>query len=520
VTRPGHARRSALVHRISGSWDPQVLYGALAHPSPDTILLESRDGNGRNDSQSFVLIRSALRIEGRGGEVRLIPLTAAGVEALRVQADALAGLADASSEGDALVLSFSRIDPAAGEEERLRSHSPLDVLRRMAFGWSTPVGVPPLTLPGLLGYDFIDLFEDLPPARQDLFSLPDLLFELPEILIHMDHRGGTVELIANGFGDASPDEKTIGELSRSILDLQEREPAGSEAADTSVPENVDVDLDDNAYCEVIRAMQQHILAGDVFQIVPSRTFRLPCRDPLAAYKHLRRLNPSPYLFYLDGAGFVLFGASPETSLRVEGNPPRVTIAPIAGTRPRGRSRDGRFDHDLDNRLEAELKLHGKELAEHVMLVDLARNDIARVSEPGSRIVSRLLEIERYSHVMHLVSRVEGRLRSELDALHALQGTMTMGTLTGAPKVEAARLLRRWETDRRGPYGGAIGYLTSEGAMDTAIVIRSALVAGGHAHVRAGAGIVFDSDPQAEADETRAKASAVLQAVARAAWEGA
>jgi anthranilate synthase component 1 len=260
-------------------------------------------------------------------------------------------------------------------------------------------------------------------------------------------------------------------------------------------------------------LKQHIVAGDVFQIVASRTFTLPCPDPLGAYARLRQANPSPYLFYVAGRDAVVFGASPETAIKVHGSPRRVTIRPIAGTAARGRSAGGDIDVDLDSRREAALHLDQKETAEHMMLVDLARNDVARVSRPGTRQVTRLLTVDRYAHVMHLVSEVEGTLAEGQDALHAYAAAMNMGTLVGAPKIRAAQILREVEPSRRGAYGGAVGYLSHDGAMDTAIVIRAAVVREGLAEVRAGAGIVFDSDPDEEARETRRKAEAVLRAIA-------
>jgi anthranilate synthase component 1 len=213
-----------------------------------------------------------------------------------------------------------------------------------------------------------------------------------------------------------------------------------------------------------------------------------------------------------GRDSVVFGASPETAVKVHGSPRRVTIRPIAGTAARGRSAGGGIDADLDSRREAALHLDQKETAEHMMLVDLARNDVARVSRPGTRQVTRLLTVDRYAHVMHLVSEVEGILAEGQDALHAYTAAMNMGTLVGAPKIRAAQILREVETSRRGAYGGAVGYLSHDGAMDTAIVIRAAVVRDGTAQVRAGAGIVFDSDPAEEARETRRKAEAVLRAI--------
>jgi anthranilate synthase component 1 len=219
------------------------------------------------------------------------------------------------------------------------------------------------------------------------------------------------------------------------------------------------------------------------------------------------------MFLVRAPRWTLLGASPETAVRVSGRPRRVMLRPIAGTAPRGRNRDGAIDLELDARLQAALLTDTKELAEHMMLVDLARNDVARVSRPGSRRVSRLLTVDRYQHVMHIVSEVEGDLADGLDALHAYAASMNMGTLVGAPKIRAAQLLREHEPTRRGPYGGAVGYLTHGGEMDTAIVIRSALVQDGIAHIRAGAGVVLDSDPDREAQETSRKAASVLQALA-------
>jgi len=275
---------------------------------------------------------------------------------------------------------------------------------------------------------------------------------------------------------------------------------------------VSVDVPDEDYVDIVEQCKSDIVEGDVFQIVPSRTFSVPCPDALAAYGRLRELNPSPYMFYARSEEHTVFGASPETCLAVQGDGPTVSIRPIAGTAARGRTPDGDIDPDLDARYEAQLRLDRKELAEHMMLIDLARNDVARVSRPGTRTVTRLLGVDRYSHVMHLVSHIDGELREGLDALHAYAASMNMGTLVGAPKLEAAERLRRYETSRRGPYGGAIAYLAHDGTFDSAIIIRSAVVRDDIAYVRAGAGVVYDSDPTSEAQETRRKAQAVLTAL--------
>ena len=221
------------------------------------------------------------------------------------------------------------------------------------------------------------------------------------------------------------------------------------------------------------------------------------------------------MFFLQDEAFTLFGASPEMAVKFTAASRDVELCPIAGTRPRGRNPDGSLNLDLDGRIELELRLDAKETAEHLMLVDLARNDVARICQPGTRHIAQLLKVDRYSHVMHLVSRVVGTLREGLDGLHAYQACLNMGTLTGAPKVRAMQLIRQLERRRRDAYGGGIGYFLGNGDMETCIVIRSALVVDQRASVQAGCGVVLDSDPISEAEETRNKAQAVLSAIAQA-----
>jgi anthranilate synthase component 1 len=350
---------------------------------------------------------------------------------------------------------------------------------------------------------------------------PHYEFIVPDRLIILDHLRHRALLVANAVG--GPDGEAnhndavaaISTLMRQVSELPPLRPPPPGSPDPRIPgPPVTVDLSDSHYAALVTRLKQHIIAGDVFQIVASRTFTMACPDPLAAYAVLRLANPSPYLFYVRGAADTVFGASPETALKVSGTPQRVTIRPIAGTAVRGRGPDGVIDADLDARREAALHLDRKETAEHMMLVDLARNDVARVSVPGTRQVTRLLTVDRYSHVMHLVSEVQGVLAPGYDALHAYAAALNMGTLVGAPKIRAAQILREVEATRRGAYGGAVGYLAHDGSMDTAIVIRAAVVRDGMARVRAGAGIVFDSDPAAEAEETRRKAEAVLRAIAQ------
>ena len=510
-----------LVQRIDRAPDPAAVLKDVA--AGRGILLESADDSRGSGGTSLVVTRAALVLECRGDEVALDALTPNGEAALAALAGPLGGrfrLVERSAARARYALPADA-RPLYTDRERLAGRTTaLDALRILATAF-VPVATPiasPVFAAGLFAYDLIDRFEELPLGSPAAVDVPDLVFWLPEHYVRIDHARGTATAVALVFG-AEPRHYHDGARALDALAATCRSCAP--AVPTAAPAGlaVTVDTSDEAYAQVVTRLQGHIVRGDVFQIVPSRTFRAPCADPFAAYLRLRRANPSPYLFYLAHRDWTLFGASPETCLKVAGTPRRVTIRPIAGTRPRGRDAAGDVDPDLDARYEADLRLSAKELAEHVMLVDLARNDVARVSRPGTRRVDQLMSVERYSRVMHLVSTVSGELAPELDALHAYAASMNMGTLVGAPKLRAAQLLREHEPDRRGAYGGAVGYVAGDGGLDTCIVIRAALVAGGVARVRAGAGVVADSDPAAEADETFRKASAVLEAIAGRAWTG-
>ena len=370
--------------------------------------------------------------------------------------------------------------------------------------------------------------EELPTVSQGDNTCPDFVYYLAETLVIIDHELQSTEIIGNIF-DCNDAQKTqqsqigianrVAQIKETLANSIDAEqvlqlsPSFTDITDKDkLNEQLQVDISDERFCGIVDQLKENIKAGDIFQVVPSRTFSLPCFDSIAAYKALKISNPSPYMFYLKDSDFCIFGASPESSLKYQASNRHVEIYPIAGTRPRGFDQHGNISLDLDSRIELELRQDKKESAEHIMLVDLARNDVARVSQPGTRYVADLLKVDRYSHVMHLVSRVCGKLQTDLDALHAYQACMNMGTLSGAPKVKATSLIREVEGKRRGSYGGAVGYLTGTGEMDTCIVIRSAFVKDNIAQVQAGAGVVYDSDPISEANETRQKAQAVISAI--------
>lgn len=498
---------SVLVRRLDGAFDPLNVYAAAANTtSGPTALFETADAGAQESAQSLIFLDPWLSITARDGVVRLTTR--------RPQAETLASEIAARVGGNHEyrdgVHVFRFVPPAPAEKDQaavLTASSVLDPLRAAILGLADIDNAARIFGFGCFAYDLVGAFETLPPAASDPTGYPDYSFHLAGAVIAIDHlHTSTTLAVLAPSADGIAARRRLGELTR----VCQETPVYRAGEIPSVP--VSTTLSDSDYATLVGRALEHIAAGDVYQIVASRAWEVPCADPLAAYTRLRSANPSPYMFYLAEDDSVLLGASPESALKVEAASRRVEIRPIAGTRPRGRSAAGGIDTERDARLELELRLSDKEIAEHVMLVDLARNDIARVAVPGSRRVTELMQVERYSHVMHLVSRVAGELAPGLDALHAYQATLNMGTLTGAPKVRAAELLRRYEPARRGPYGGAVGYLAANGDLDTAIVIRSALVRNGSARVQAGAGVVADSDPLAEADETRRKAGAVLAAL--------
>ena len=501
------ATAQAISRRLPAPVDLLALYAQLSDQGrrPDTLLLETTAG------RSVILDSAAVRIECRDGEVVLDALSAGGRLALEMVSDRLADQIVAST-AERLSLRFDR-SQETDAEQRLLAASPFDVLRALVNGFRSHTPEEPMTvcLVGIVGFDHVDLFEDLPANVEDITEFPDFIFWLAESAIVADPLL-TPRLICTAFGtgDEEQRQRSLNSAIERLSDLAFRATdVRSLTPSAGTPVEVSVDLDDPAFAAAVSQLKEHILAGDVYQIVPSRTFSARCPDPLSAFARLRTIDRSPYMFFASMADCTLFGASPETSVRLtpEAGKPILEVKPIAGTRPRG------GDHDEDDRMEADLRLDAKESAEHMMLVDLARNDVARVSEPGTRHVAQLMRLEKYARVMHLVSSVKGVLAQRYDALHALQACLNVGTLSGAPKLKATQLLRRYERTKRGPYGGAIGWLDGEGAMDTGVVIRSALVRNDIAYVRAGAGVVRDSDPIAEADETRRKASAVLSAIA-------
>ncbi|TFG49904.1 MAG: anthranilate synthase component 1 [Candidatus Brocadiia bacterium] len=412
---------------------------------------------------------------------------------------------------------LNRIEETIDEQSRLKSTNQMDVLRAVAFAFQLAKHPFRVTcgLLGALSYDFIDQFEKLPANKADILKKPDYELYFADNIFLMDHRSGKGYAIVNAVITNGCRDELIDEV-EGCFDGYYQAVKAERPQPRQFPESkhlASTDTTQAEYEQMVNQAKQHILDGDIFQVVLSRTISEPCpHEPLDVYRKLRVLNPSPYMFYLNTPNTVMMGASPELNLRVSGTEDRqVEIRPIAGTKPRGRV-NGRIDPDTDVRYEAELKLDRKELAEHMMLVDLARNDIARVARGGSRLVNEMLTVEKYESVMHLVSNVSGLLGDDLDALSAYLATMNMGTLTGAPKIEAMKIIRQLEKNKRGYYGGAVMYLTVDGQFDSCITIRSIQIKDQIAYIRVGAGIVHDSVPTTEYEETQHKAQSCLRAI--------
>jgi anthranilate synthase component 1 len=387
------------------------------------------------------------------------------------------------------------------------------------FGRVTPIkldGLPRFVggAVGCLAYDVVRYFERLPDTAQDDLEFPDVAFMLIDTLVIFDHAKHQLIVLANAHNTGDPEAAYDDAVAR-IDDLVEvlSGPLPPLEDGPMPPSTEDAEVGSNAtqagFEANVLAAKEYIAAGDAFQIVLSqRLSRRTQAAPFTIYRALRGSNPSPYMFYLKfGDDFTLVGASPEMMVRLEDG--IATSRPIAGSRPRGRTQQE------DDALAAELLADPKERAEHIMLVDLGRNDLGRVCEYGTVRVDRLMYIERYSQIMHIVSNVQGRLRAGMNAFDLLRATFPAGTLSGAPKVRAMEIIEELEGNRRGPYGGAVGYFSFDGSMDTCITIRAALVRGNLLTVQAGAGLVADSVPASEYQESLHKARALLLAVQRA-----
>jgi anthranilate synthase component 1 len=461
---------------------PVAAFLKLAHGRPNSFLLESVEGGATRGRYSIIGMHPDLIWRCRGG---------------RAEINRHARSAPHAFAGDDR--------PALASLRALIAETRLDV----------PEHLPPMSggLVGYLGYDMVRLMERLPAKNEDRLDIPEALLLRPTLFVIFDNVNDELSLVAPvyprpGVAADAAWESAQATLTEATEALDRPLPHAAPPVELPPPPAPLSNFTREGFIEAVLRAKEYIAAGDAFQIVASQRFSVPfALLPFALYRALRRINPAPFLFFLDYGGFAVVGSSPEILVRLRDG--TVTIRPLAGTRRRGATREE------DQALEHELLNDPKERAEHLMLLDLGRNDVGRVAELGSVRVTESFAIERFSHVMHIMSDVQGKLRDGLDAVDALIGGFPAGTLTGAPKVRAMEIIEELEPERRGIYAGCIGYFAANGTMDTCIGLRTALVKDGTMYVQAGCGVVADSNPEAEYEETRQKARALFRAAEEA-----
>ena len=477
----GNASCVPVYRQITGdSLTPVSAFRRIERSAP-SFLFESVIGGEKVGRFSFLGTEPFLRFEARGNEVTITP-----------------------SYEPKTVQCFPSSDPFQDLQKLIDQYKAVALPELPRFTGGAV---------GFAGYDAVRYTEHLPNPPKDDRGLPDLSFALYDRMIIFDHIRKTVLVVAYAhLGPGINPKSAYDRAARNVDELVER-------LSIPVPESKPVDIATEGptrlepksnftregFEAVVRHCQEYIKAGDVFQVVPSQRFELETTaDPFNIYRALRVLNPSPFLFYLTFDDFQLIGSSPEILVRVEDG--EVTIRPLAGTRRRGK------DEAEDRALAEELLADPKERAEHIMLVDLGRNDVGRVAQPSTVRLNDLMTVERYSHVMHISSNVSGMLEKGRTAFDALRAGLPAGTVSGAPKVRAMEIIDEVEPHRRGPYGGAVGYIDFSGNMDTCIALRTLVLKGKTAYIQSGCGVVYDSVPSAEYDETVSKAQAMLKAI--------
>jgi anthranilate synthase component I len=399
-----------------------------------------------------------------------------------------------------------------GQSEVQEGVDPLDVLKQL-MGEYHPVEVEGLPrffggAVGYLSYDMVRFFERLPDRTVDDLNIPDSMFMLTDTIVIFDHMLQKIKVVSNALVDGPPEkayQQAIAKIEQRIARLRQPPPPRPTRPLPAGPLTLTSTFTKEAYERVVERAKEYIRAGDIIQVVPSQRLETAIDvDPFDIYRTLRTVNPSPYMFYLKFRDLRLVGSSPEVNVRLEGS--LIELRPLAGTRRRGRH----SAEDLE--ITAELMQDPKERAEHIMLVDLGRNDVGRVAKIGSVKVTELLQVEKYSHVIHLVSHVVGELAEGKDCYDVMRATFPQGTVSGAPKIRAMEIIEELEPTKRGPYAGAVGYFSYSGNMDTCIALRTMTVKGNTAFVQAGGGVVADSVPELEYEETLNKARALMRAI--------
>ncbi|MEG3637693.1 anthranilate synthase component I [Magnetococcus sp. PR-3] len=457
---------------------PVTAYMKIAAQSKYSFLLESVQGGEKWGRYCLIGVQPKALFEARGKQIKLHNLRTGEIT---------------ESQSD---------NPTFALRDLMNTHQPVPTDDLPCFGGAV----------GYLGYDTVRYYEQIPDENPDTLGTPDTLFMLTDQLLVFDNLYNNIKVVVNVHLTEGVDARASYDAACKRVDelvtlLRAPTPPQAETKTENPITEADFtsEMTQEAFEEAVRKGKEYIFAGDIMQVVLSQRMSVPFKqDPVALYRALRMTNPSPYLFLLNMGEFSLVGSSPEILVRQEKG--IATLRPIAGTRPRGK------DETEDLALEEELLADPKERAEHIMLVDLGRNDIGRIAEIGTVKVTEQFIIERYSHVMHIVSNVEGELRKELDAYDVVAATFPAGTLSGAPKIRAMEIIDELEVSRRGPYGGAVGYFGYTGYMDLAIAIRTAVIKDERLYIQAGAGVVADSVPTKEYEETMNKGRAMFRAV--------
>jgi len=444
-----------------------------------SFLFESVVGGEKWGRYSFLGSKPSLVFKSRGGEIEII------------------------ENGERRLFKAKR-DPLESLKELMARYRPVKLpgLPRF-FGGAV----------GFLGYDLVRFFEELPVDTVDDLDLPDSLFMITDTIVIFDNVSQKIKVVSNAYTEGADIESAYREATRRVEEviaiLKAPLPRAAQNKEGAGHKKIKSNFEKQAFMDIVERAKEYIRAGDIFQVVLSQRFETENREePLEVYRAIRALNPSPYMFILKLGEISMVGASPEVLVRVEEG--EITLRPIAGTRKRGRT------PEEDAALERELLADPKERAEHIMLVDLGRNDVGRVAEVGSIDINELMVIERYSHVMHIVSNVRGKLKKGLDSYDVIRACFPAGTVSGAPKVRAMEIIEELEPVKRGPYAGAVGYFSFTGNTDICITIRTIILKGDKAYVQAGAGIVAYSDAKSEYDETVNKARGMIAAIEMAA----
>ncbi len=503
---------NTLTKKLPLSLTPFEAYNRLcvAGNKAHSALLETAEVGTHNHQKSVIMVSAAVKIYATNHHVILEALNENGTSFLQNFDNSDLKQFVIEQDEQQIQLTLKNSPPNIDEEKRLTESSVLDILKEIIKQTHSAniENNQSSCLIGAFSFDLVDQFEQLPAVdKQD----EDYCFYLADQLLIQSIDSQSAIIVVKGFADNGNNTIRLG-LNIDTIEKNLNNPVKHRVAKT-IANNIALDLSDEVFAEKVNAIKQNIIDGDAFQVVLSRTYQVDCADALTSYDVLRQTNPSPYMYFINFGDKQLLGASPESALKVN-RQKEVLLYPIAGTRKRAVSEAG-IDYEKDSKTEFELIQDQKETAEHMMLVDLARNDLARIVQAGSRRVTQLKQLVRYSHVMHLVSEVRGLLKPAIDCLDAYRACANMGTLSGAPKIKAMQIIRQQEQKARGFYGGAVAIINANQEFDSAIIIRSAVVKDNKAFISAGAGIVYDSNEKNETQETYNKARVVIDACLQA-----